>query len=438
MMGMPISGSKNYRTLLWMAWRGLIARRKKAGLNFMTVVSILGVATGVAALIIVLSVMGGFEADLYKRMCEGQPHLELTSEKAGVGISLRELPINDLRKRLPDAVDMEPFIQADVVAKHGKHYSPLTVFGIDPERSGHLWAFHGSMTVGQLTDIATTHAPYFAPEEPSERAPGIVLGKQLATQLGVDLGDEISVISPEANTSSVLGGATLARRYIVVGKFVTGMFNYDARWAVVSLPEARKFMPAYDPSLDEDDYVTGIAINVKDPMRVNDAAARFKDIPGIATLTWMQTNKAYLFALKLEKFAMGSVLMLIVLVAAFSISGTLMMTVFHKRGQVALLRSLGMTNTDVARLFLLHGLGIGLSGIALGVTFGVLICAVIYFIPSIPLPTGVYYLKSLPVKFLPLDYVVISLLALLLSLLAAIWPAITASRQDPVNGLRVE
>src|SRR5262249_27411743 len=147
-------------------------------------------------------------------------------------------------------------------------------------------------------------------------------------------------------------------RYVVVGKFRTGLFNYDAKWAVVSLDEGRKFMPDYDESLDRDEYVTGVAMNVKDPTRIQAVVDRVFSHPppdpqpepllkDLEPPSWEKANKSLLFALKLEKFAMGSILMLIVVVAAFSISGTMMMTVFHKRGQVSLLRSLGMNRTEI-------------------------------------------------------------------------------------------
>src|SRR5690606_35828 len=153
-------------------------------------------------------------------------------------------------------------------------------------------------------------------------------------------------------------------------------------------------------------------------------------------LTWQTVNKSLLFALKLEKFTMGAILLLIVLVATFSISGTMMMMVYHKRSQVALMRALGMERGDIARLFVAHGCTIGSIGVVLGMLVGLGVCSLLYYFQFIDLPQGVYYQKKLPVRFLPLEYFVISCCAWALSLLAAVYPALVAARQDPGTGLR--
>jgi lipoprotein-releasing system permease protein len=332
------------------------------------------------------------------------------------------------------------------------------LFGVEPERRGHLWGFGNAMTEGDLGALAKPH-----PAAPSAESngqgdvgavpmrPGILLGEQLAEQLGAELGDEIVVLSPQAGVDTALGGGTVSRTYVVAGKFRTGLFNYDAKWAVVSLQEGRKFMPDYDESLDAEQYVTGVALNFPNPTEIQATVAPVfplgEDPPpdgtvisgpfkGLVPLTWQKANKSLLFALKLEKFAMGSILMLIVVVAGFSISGTMMMTVFHRRGQVSLLRSLGMSRQDVARLYLTHGFTIGTVGILTGLLFGLAVCLLIKSFQFIPLPAGVYQLKSLPCRWLWGDYVIICIMAWLFSLAAAMYPAMTAARQDPGAGLR--
>src|SRR6185312_16012383 len=131
--------------IAWIAWRNLLPHSRKSGLSFMTVVSILGVAIGVAALIIVLSVMGGFEQDLTNKMLRGQPHLEVMDKTPAAGFSLLKYPLKDFRGAFPDAVDVEPFTQSDVVLKQKKHLTSATLFGVEPERKGHLWGFGGAM-----------------------------------------------------------------------------------------------------------------------------------------------------------------------------------------------------------------------------------------------------------------------------------------------------
>ena len=431
--------------ILWIAWRNLVAKGRRGGLSVMTVVSIAGIAIGVAALIIVLSVMGGFEQDLRGKMLRGQPNLEILNRNAVAGFGLKDHPVEEFERLFPEATAIEPYTEADVVLKQRSHLTSATLFGVDPNRQGHLWGFGSSVIEGDMKDIGALHA--LGGISGGKQLPGIMLGQQLADQLGADVGDEIIVLSPQSNMGTALSGGTVSRSYSVVGKFRTGLFNYDARWAVVSLAEGRKFMADYDESLDQDEYVSGVAVNVKDPLTIQKSVNRVfghdeklgtlpKSSGDLIPLTWEKANSSLLFALKLEKFAMGSILMLIVIVAAFSISGTMMMTVFHKRGQVSLLRSLGMNRSDIARLYMTHGFTIGTVGILLGLLIGIAVCALIKSFAVIPLPAGVYHLRSLPCRWLWLDYMVICLSAWGFSLLASTYPALTAARQDPGQGLR--
>ena len=431
--------------ILWIAWRNLVAKGRRGGLSVMTTVSIAGIAIGVAALIIVLSVMGGFEQDLRSKMLRGQPNLEILNRNAVAGFGLKSHPVAEFERLIPEASAIEPYTEADVVLKQRSHLTSATLFGVDPSRQGHLWGFGNSVVEGEMKDIGTLQA--IGGLTGGRQVPGIMLGQQLADQLGADIGDEIVVLSPQSNVGTALAGGTVSRSYVVVGKFRTGLFNYDAKWAVVSLAEGRKFMADYDESLDQDDYVSGVAVNVKDPLSIQKTVDRVfghgekagtipKDYGELIPLTWEKANSSLLFALKLEKFAMGSILMLIVIVAAFSISGTMMMTVFHKRGQVSLLRSLGMSRGDVARLYMTHGFTIGTVGILLGLVIGIAVCALIKSFAVIPLPSGVYHLRSLPCRWLWLDYGVICLCAWGFSLLASTYPALTAAKQDPGQGLR--
>lgn len=424
-----------FGALIWMAWRQLRSVRARVlpgtrGLSFMTSMSIAGVATGVMALVVVLSVMGGFESDLRRKMLAGQPHGEIMAENAAGGFSLVEHPLAEIAAAIPEARQIEPFTEADIVMKHRRFMASATLFGIDPEIGATNWGFEGAFIEGSLADLA------------GNERPAIALGDDLARQLGVSVGDELVVLSPQTGVTTILGGGTLSRVFVVTGIFSTGMFNYDSKWAVTNLSEGLRFIADFDESLIADRFVSGIGFSVTDPMAINTIKNRFefsqKQASGLKLRTWQEANKSLLFALKLEKFAMGSILMLIVVVAAFSISGTMMMTVFHKRAQVSLMRALGMTRKDVGRLYLVHGSVIGLSGVVIGVLLGVLVCSFIQWSKSVPLPSDVYYLKVLPVRFLPVDYAVIVVCAFGLSLLASLYPAWVAARQVPGAGLRYE
>jgi lipoprotein-releasing system permease protein len=427
--------------IAWLAWRQFIARRQGGGLSFMTVVSIAGVAIGVGALVLVLSVMGGFEADLRRKMLSGEPHLEVVSATNALGgFSLKEYSLQAFKDTLPEATAIEPFVSSDVVLKRRGFVTAAVLIGVRPEMEGtRLWAFDGAFSEGHFSDIYRRRKPD-VPQQSGvyDELPGIALGDKLALQIGADVGDEITVLSPQASPSSALAGGTLARRYVVTGKISTGQMSYDSKWTVTSLDEGRYFMADFDPSLVTAQYVTGVAINVPNPLEIDSFATRLKKWADLSAKTWQMTNKSLLFALKLEKFTMGAILMLIVLVAAFSISGTMIMTVFHKRAQVSILRSLGMSQSEVVKLFLAHGLTIGTVGVAFGLFFGLVFCNLIRFTKLFPLPEGMYLLRVLPVKFLPFEYFVICFCAWAFALLASAYPAVAAARQNPSDGVRCE
>lgn len=437
---MQKSGPTSRMYLWWLAWRNFSARRQGGGLSFMTTVSVLGVTIGVGALVVVLSVMGGFEKDLTRRMLSGEPHLEIVAENALAGFSLKQFPLSTFAKAFPESAQIEPFVNSDVVLKRKGYVTSATLIAVRPESEGsRLWAFDGAFIDGSLRELKDLKKPLIPNDRSVVRPlPGIALGDQLAAQIGADVGDEITVLSPQASASAAMSGGTLAKSFVVTGKISTGLFNYDQKWAIADLSHARIFIPEYDPSLGEEEYVTGVAMNVKNPMQMDDVVKRVSRFEGLKAQTWQMTNKSLLFALKLEKFTMGSILMLIVLVAAFSISGTMMMTVAHKKSQVGILRALGMSQRDVARLFLSHGFVIGTAGVLFGLGLGVLVCWGIQYTKVLPLPEGIYYLRTLPVRYLPLEYGVICICAWAFSLVASLYPAVAASRQSPSDGMRYE
>ncbi|SME99620.1 lipoprotein-releasing system permease protein [Pseudobacteriovorax antillogorgiicola] len=404
----------------------------------MTVFSILGVTLGVAALIIVLSVMGGFEQDLKGKMLRGQPHLEILAENPILGFSLNDVPLDQLKTAIRDGHGFSPFTQGDVVIKQGKHLAAVNLVGVDTKFDNSMWAFHETVVDGDLESINENHRPLLSLEENRSSFPGIMLGEGVAGQLGADLGDEVTILSPQAASGAVLfSGGTITRTYVVTAIFRSRIFTYDSKWAVVRLEEGRKFMPDYDPYLDIENFVTGIAVNADDPYDVDGIVSRLKAQFGQLNFrTWKDANSALLFALQLEKYTMGAILMLIVLVAVFSISGTMMMTVFHKKTQVCLMRSLGMTQKDIARLYMFQGGTIGFLGILLGLALGLGVCFILHESRYIDMPANLNSIRGLPVKFLPFEYAVICIMAFMLTVLGALYPALTASRQNPSSGLR--
>ncbi|NRA66479.1 MAG: ABC transporter permease [Pseudobacteriovorax sp.] len=429
--------SKQFFFFQWVALRQLNANRSKQGLSFMTIISVAGVAVGVTILIVVLSVMGGFEQDLKTKMLNGQPHMEILASNEALGFSLLDVPVDSFQSKLPDSIGMAPYTQADVVAKHGKHLAAISLIGVDSREDNNMWGFARVLSDDDLATIDEEHSPLLSFDNDESKFPGILLGEGVAGQLGADIGDEVTVLSPQAASGAVIfSGGTISRTYVVSGLFSTRMFDYDSRWAVVRLDEGRKFMTDYDPSLDLEKFVTGIGISLNNPLDVSEAKRQLALGPNLAVKTWEDSNAALLFALLLEKYTMGAILMLIVLVAAFSISGTMMMTVFHKKTQVCLLRSLGMNQSDIARLFILQGFLIGVIGIIFGLLFGLGICFGIEQFRFIDVPSSLLSIRNLPVRYLPLEYSFICLFALILTIVGALYPAVIASRQNPSTGLR--
>lgn len=444
MLGLTLHGvdlfANNMKSsyIQWIALRQLLSSTGRQGLSFMTVFSILGVTLGVAALIIVLSVMGGFEQDLKQKMLRGEPHIEILAKNALLGFSLNQVPLKKIESALGARANISPFAKNDVVAKQGKHLAAVTLIGIDPEKNNSMWAFHDTLVDGELSDLNKKHTPLLYFGEGEARFPGIILGEGVAGQLGADMGDKVTILSPQAVSGNLIfSGGTITRTYVVTGIFSSHIFTFDSKWAVVNLSEGRKFLPDYDPSLDQENYVTGIAADVFRPDLVDRYVKRLSKVAkDMQFLTWKDSNKALLFALQLEKYTMGAILMLIVLVAAFSISGTMMMTVFHKKSQISLMRSLGMSRQDISRLYILQGLTIGVIGTLLGLALGLLICYGLQEGRYAGMPASIMSIRGLPVRFLPVEYFCICVAALLLAAGGALYPALIASRQNPSAGLR--
>ena len=263
-----------HNSVLWLAWRNLIHPRRGFGLSVMTFVSIAGVTIGVLALTVVLSVMGGFERDMKAKMLKGLPHLEVyLRDNPTHGFSLHEYPLSWFQKTFPQAALVEPFIQVDVVLKHNRHLSSAVLFAVEPTKGGQLWGFRqqDALLEGSYQGLRSREG---------KTSPGILLGDGLAVQMGAEVGDDITILNPNSALSAAGGLATTARVFTLAGIFHTGLFTYDGKWAVIALAEGRKFLPDYDVSLDEEQYVSGVALNFPDPDRVDSIAPRLaQDTP---------------------------------------------------------------------------------------------------------------------------------------------------------------
>ncbi|HBA87564.1 MAG TPA: lipoprotein-releasing ABC transporter permease subunit [Geobacter sp.] len=412
---------------LFIGLRYLKAKRKSTFISLITLISVAGVALGVMALIIVLAVMTGFEEDLKEKILGTNAHIVVLNGSGGMQ------DYHKLIKRM-EAMDgvvaATPFIYNQVMLSTGKNVSGVVLRGIDVASDAKVTNLHKSMVEGSLKTL----------EEDAAKTPGLVIGKELAKNLGLMQGDTVDVISPMGNITP-LGMMPKLNRFRITGIFNTGMFEYDSTLAYVSLREAQQF-------LDLGDVVTGIQLKVRDVYHTGTLAQKINQELGYPyhARDWMQMNKNILFALKTEKSVMFIILTLIVLVAAFGIASTLFMVVMEKTRDIAILKSMGATSRSIMRIFVFEGVIIGVFGTVVGVLGGLLVALNLEPIVSlVQKVTGfelfskdIYYLDHFPSLVIPSDVVLISITAVLISFAATLYPSWAASRMAPAEALRYE
>jgi lipoprotein-releasing system permease protein len=402
-----------------------LAREHSFFVSFITWVSLLGVAVGVLALITVLSVMNGFESELRTRLLSLSAHA--TIAEAGGG------PITDWRARIeqlrgaPGLIGAAPLLDTDAMLSHPPAMSGAIVRGIDPTLETQVSTIADSMREGRLGDLL----------------PGtyrIVLGRMLAYQLQVGLGDSVTVMIPD---SSDAGGALVPRlqSFEVVGIFEVGLQEHDSVLALINLQDAEALRGFSGPS--------GIRLKFQDVLQAPELArlALARLPPGLEVRDWTQENEAYFRAIRIEKTMMGLILMLIVAVAVFNIVATLVMVVSDKRTDIAILRTLGMSPRGVLAVFMTQGVLIGWIGTAVGVAAGLALALNIdVVVPFLEHTLGfhimddpdVYYISGLPSETHAGDVVRIASAALLLTFVATLYPALQAAKTQPAEALRYE
>jgi len=320
-----------------------------------------------------------------------------------------------------EVVSASPFIMGQVMVSYGKKAHGVFLRGIDPDRESETTDIVRYIKDGKLEDLS-----------PDKGIPGIILGRELASAIGVLKGDDINIISPLGKIGP-LGMLPKVRQFRVVGIFEVGMFEYDSNLVLTSLHEAQEF---FEMGVD----ITGIEVRLNDIYKAPDVRNRLQDRLGFPLYVkdWMQMNRNLFSALKLEKFAMFVILILIILVASFNIVSTLIMNVIEKKREIAILKTMGATDQGIMTIFMLQGLLIGIFGMILGVSGGYFLCYLLNTYEIIKLPADIYYLSHLPVKTKLTDFVVVSVSAVSISFLATIYPAWQAAKLNPVEPLRYE
>mgnify|MGYP001166135181 FL=1 len=406
-----------------MAFRYLRARRQEGFISVIAGFSLLGIALGVATLIIVMAVMNGFRAELLGRILGLNGHMTVY----GQGGPLTDyVDVTDRLHGLPQVVAAAPIIEGQVLATANGMAGGALVRGMRPEdlRNRTLVASHivgGDLARFEGEDVA-------------------VIGSRMAQRFGLRVGDSITLISPQG-TATAFGTVPRMRAYRVAAIFEVGMFEYDNTFVYLPLEAAQLFFRLGDG-------VTGIELMVEDPDRMRDMRRAVAEAlgPGFRILDWQQANSSFFNALQVERNVMFLILTLIILVAAFNIISSLIMLVKDKSKDIAILRTMGATRGAVMRIFFLAGASVGVTGTIAGFVLGILFTANIETIRQwLQTLTGtplfspeIYFLSRLPAKVDPMEVVSVVVMALTLSFLATIYPSWRAARLDPVEALRYE
>jgi len=400
--------------------RYLRTKQKQTFISLITILSIAGVTVGVMALIVVIAVMAGFESDLRSRILGVESHIVIMRNSG---------PFSDYRNILEhventDGVEAAtPFINSQVILRSSLSVSGAVLRGIDPDSAGRVIKNLDKVSLKNLKETDQRKST-------SISMPVIILGKQLAKNLGVMQGDPVYLISPRGMVSPI-GHIPTMKQFKVAGLFESGMYEYDRSLAYIHIKDAQKI-------LRMGDSVNGIEVRVNDIYNARNIAGKIVKGLGFQywARDWMQMNQNLFSALKLEKTVMFIILALIVLVAAFNIASTLIMMVMEKTKDIAILKAMGATDKSIRKIFVFKGIVIGSIGTILGVCLGFILCTVLKYYQFIELPGDVYYITTLPVKLELLDVVMIASAAMAISFLATLYPARQASKLDPVEAIR--
>ena len=417
---------------LFISLRYLRAKRREAFISLITAIATIGVMIGVMTLNIVLSVMTGFEEDLRDRILGFNPHIVLSSLSGATGDYNH---LVEKARQVPGVVAAAPFIYSQVMVTSRQSVAGVLVRGLEPALASDVVDVVDHLKNGTIEGLGRPQQVTIrdGAEERTVTLSGIIIGQELARQLGVIVGDPINVISPLNTTPGPLGMVPKVRRFVVTALFDSGMYNYDEGLMIMSLADAQSFF-----GLGE--RVTGIEVRVQDVYAAQAIARRLEATLGFPyrARDWTEINRNLFAALALEKTVYFIVLLLIVLVAAFNIIATLIMVVMEKRKDIAVLKSMGATSRSIGRIFVYKGLIIGVIGTLLGTLFGYGGCWLLDRYHFIELPKDVFYVSTLPVKIYPENFLMVGAASVVICLLATIYPARQAAGLAPVEVIRYE
>jgi lipoprotein-releasing system permease protein len=400
------------------AKRFLMPKRRTLFQTIIIIISILGVLIGVATILIVISVMGGFHKDLRDKILGTNAHIAVMKyfNEPVTGYD----SLMTVIKNTPRVIGASPFVYTKVMLNHENYVDGIVLRGVDTETLSDVSNIEEKIKYGDfnLTD---------------EEEPEIVIGSILANNLRIHTGDRLTVFSTANFTPTPMGNIPEVEEFKVSGIFEAGMFEYDAALAYVSLASAQRLV-------EMSDAVTGIEVKVKDIYKAPQIAEEIEEEIGFPykTTNWIRMNRSLFAALKLEKIVMFIILTLIIVVAAFNIIGTLIMIVIRKTKDIGILKSMGASSRQIMKVFMLQGVIIGAIGTGLGIVVGYVVCFLLGKYKFISLPSDVYFIDTLPVNMVWHDFLLVAVAAIVISFAATIYPAIKAAKLDPVQAIRYE
>lgn len=404
----------------FVARRYLFSHRKQAFIYVISLMSIIGVALGVAALVVVLGVYNGLTTDMRDKILGANAHgivLSYIPDAFGKNPGLRDEIL-----RTPGVTGATPFIYTEVMLSSGDGVKGLMLRGVDPRTAPGVLSMLKAIKKGAINGLET-----------GDGTPGIIVGEELAKHIGLGMGSRVNLLSPSGEKTTA-GFQPRIRPFEVAGIFKTGMYEYDSSLAFVTLDAARELL-GLDPG-----FLSGIEITVDDVYRADEITKELTDNIGnpFYARSWMDMNANLFAALKLEKIGMFILLIMVVLIGSFSIVATLVMLVMEKTRDIAVMMSMGATRKMIRRIFMYQGTIIGFVGTMLGYALGLTVGYLLKRYQFIKLPENVYTLDHLPIIITVPDVLIIGGAAMLLCFLSTLYPARQASRLKPADALRYE
>ena len=404
---------------LFVALRYLFSRRKQTFIYIISIMSILGVAIGVGALVVVLGVYNGLTTDMRDKILGANAHAIVMSYIPSAFENRSD--ILDRVRSVKGVTGATPFIYTEVMLSAGGGVKGVVLRGIDPQSAPAVLSMLRQMRTGSAADLER------------EGTPGLIIGEELAKRLGLGMGSRVNLLSPSGQKTTS-GYAPRVRPFEVVGIFKTGMFEYDSSLGFVTLGASRDVL-----GLPEN-YLSGIELTVDDVYKADKISTLVSTELGspFYVRSWMEMNANLFAALKLEKIGMFILLAMVVLIGSFSIVTTLVMLVMEKTRDSAIMMSMGATSGMIRRIFMFQGTIIGVIGTLLGYALGLSLGWLLKRYQFIKLPENVYTLDHLPIIITLSDVLIIGASAMLLCFLATLYPARQASRLQPAEALRYE